>query len=176
MSSNFEPLIATRIPSVRPVGRPRKWENVEDLQADIEDYFKSCFMVKTREVKIRNGEETEIVDEVELDHNGNEKLIQIRPFTITGLAVHLDTTRQRLLDYETMDDRIEFRDTIKKAKQIIENFNEESLHRQAQVTGIIFNLKNNFKWVDRTETDITSKNERIQAGVVESKAADILEK
>lgn len=175
MSNNFEPRVA-RIPSIRPVGRPRKWEVVADLEADIEDYFKSCFMVQTREVKIRNGEETEIVDEVVLDRDGNERLIQIRPFTVTGLAVHLDTTRETLLDYENKEDRKEFSDTIKKAKQIIENFNEESLHRSTQVAGIIFSLKNNFKnWVDRTETDITTKGDKIQAGVVEAKAKSILE-
>lgn len=163
------------IPQIRRVGRPNKWENVEDLEADIQAYFDSCFAQRFQQVKIGKGEEAEYIDEPVLDRDGNPTYEQIRPFTVTGLAVALDTTRDVLIDYETKEDRKEFSNAIKKAKQIIENYNEEGLHRQSQVTGIIFNLKNNFKWVDRHETDITSKNEKIQAGVIETKAADILE-
>jgi hypothetical protein len=47
----------------------------------------------------------------------------------------------------------EFSNTIKKAKQIIEKYNAEQLYRKEQVTGIIFNLKNNFDWKDKSEVD-----------------------
>lgn len=163
------------IPQIRRVGRPNKWENVEDLEAEIQSYFNSCFEQRFRQVKVGKGEEVEYIDEPILDREGNPTYTQIRPFTVTGLAVHLDTSRETLIDYEKTESRSQFSDAIKKAKQIIENYNEEGLHRQAQVTGIIFNLKNNFKWVDRTETDLTTKGEKIQTGVIEAKAADILE-
>ena len=47
-----------------------------------------------------------------------------RPLTITGLAVHLGTTRDTLLDYEG---REEFSDTLKEAKEKIHNWTEEYL-------------------------------------------------
>jgi len=173
MSRKIEYERAMAIPQIRRVGRPNKWEDPADLEDEIQSYFNSCFEQRFRQVKI--GEEDEFIDEPILDREGNFTYTQIRPFTVTGLAVHLDTSRDVLLDYENKEDRKEFSNAIKKAKQIIENYNEEGLHRQSQVTGIIFNLKNNFKWVDRTETDLTTKNDKLQIGVVEAKAADILE-
>jgi hypothetical protein len=167
----------SQIPSIRGVGRPRKWEDVSELEAAIESYFNSCFMVKTERIKIKDDETGgfEWVDSIAKDREGNDIYIQIKPFTITGLAVALDTTRDVLLDYEKKEDRKEFSNTIKKAKQIIQQYAEDYLFNGKNSTGAIFNLKNNWGWVDRTETDITSKNEKIQAGVLEAKAADILD-
>lgn len=91
--------------------------------------------------------------------------------TVTGLALAIGTCRQTLLNYTEKND--DFAQIIKEAKTIIENAYEISLRRRGQ-TGDIFALKN-FGWIDRRETDITSKNERIMPGVVEAKAADILE-
>mgnify|MGYP001314968103 CR=1 FL=1 len=99
------------------IGRPLKFQSVEELQQKIDAYFKK-------------------MDE--------EK----RPYIITGLALALDTTRRTLLDYE---EKSEFSHTIKKAKLRCENFSEESLFTSRNVTGAIFNLKNNYGWVDKQE-------------------------
>lgn len=72
-------------------------------------------------------------------------------WTITGLALALDTYRQTLLNYEERD---EYLDTIKKAKQMIENSYELDLKKHGR-TGTIFALKN-FDWKDKQETDLTS--------------------
>ena len=77
-------------------------------------------------------------------------------WTITGLALALDTYRQTLLNYEEKD---EFMDTIKKAKQRVENSYELDLKKSGR-SGTIFALKN-FDWKDKSETDLTSKGERI---------------
>lgn len=68
-----------------------------------------------------------------------------RPYTITGLARHLDMTRQDLLRYQN-DYGPDFSDTIKKAKTRVEEFVEESLFRKGITAGVIFNLTNNFGW------------------------------
>ncbi len=75
---------------------------------------------------------------------------QDRPYTITGLALALDTDRQTLINYENRD---EFFDTIKKAKQKVENYAEERLFNGGNTAGVIFNLKNNYGWVDKQEVE-----------------------
>ncbi|MGG4217303.1 terminase small subunit [Paenibacillus jamilae] len=107
------------------LGRPLKFQSVEELQIKIDDYFESC-------------------------HNDAGDLI--RPYTITGLALALDTSRKVLLDYEKRDDDYSY--TIKKAKLKIENFAEESLFTSKQTAGVIFNLKNNYGWVDKQESKV----------------------
>ena len=74
--------------------------------------------------------------------------------TITGLALHLDTSRETLMNYENRD---EFFDTIKKAKDRIEHAYEM---RGLKVGGAfdIFRLKN-MGWKDKTEQEITASVE-----------------
>jgi len=83
-------------------------------------------------------------------------------WTITGLALALDTFRSVLCDYEDKD---EFAYTIKRAKQIIENGYEIDLKKYGR-TGTIFALKN-FDWKDKSEQDITSGGEKINKVLVE---------
>jgi len=72
------------------------------------------------------------------------------PPTITGLALHLDTTRQTLMDYEYRD---AFTDTVKKAKLRCENYAEIQLFKGSNVAGVIFNMKNNYGWKDKREVE-----------------------
>jgi hypothetical protein len=71
-----------------------------------------------------------------------------RPYTTTGLALALDTNRHTLLDYEEKDG---FSHTIKKAKLKIENYAEEALYTSKQTAGVIFNLVNNHKWINKQD-------------------------
>lgn len=74
---------------------------------------------------------------------------QDRPYTVTGLALSLGMSREQLLQYQ---ERLEFQDTIKRAKQRVAAFAEEQLYRKSgQVAGIIFSLKNNFGWKESFE-------------------------
>lgn len=74
-----------------------------------------------------------------------------KPYTISGLAYALDTTRRTLLDYQEQD---EYSHTIKKAKAKIERFNEELLFsKDVPTVGVIFNLKNNYDWKDKQEIE-----------------------
>lgn len=123
-------------------GRPLKFETPEFLQNQVDLYFERC-----------------------KDPEDDTKW-KIPP-TISGLALALDTTRDVLLDYENLEERADYSNTIKKAKQTIHAFNEEQLYRNTQVTGVIFNLKNNFDWKDKTETDLTSGGKELKASLVQ---------
>ena len=72
------------------------------------------------------------------------------PYTVTGLAMALDMSRQGLINYEGRDELV---DTIKKAKMRVEESLERRLIRDSSVTGIIFNLKNNYDWRDKQEIE-----------------------
>jgi hypothetical protein len=107
-------------------GRPRKFETYNDLAAAIIGYFQS-------------------VGEISWPKNLPTK---------NGLAIHLGTTRETLGDYESGkydDDDNKFSDAIKTAYGLIEEVWGQELSRQTTVTGIIFYLKNAFKWRDRHE-------------------------
>jgi len=99
-----------------PAGRPLKFKTPEELEEKIEAYFQSRY---------------------------DEEGTLVKPISITGLALALDTTRELLCNYEERD---EFHDTIKRAKLRVENFYEERL-TFANATGPIFALKN-FNWKD----------------------------
>jgi hypothetical protein len=126
-----------------PAGRPLKFKTNQDLETAIKGYFEGCWGEK--QVRNKKGEVV------------TTYRAQIKPYTITGLAVALDTTRETLLDYE---DREEYSDTIKRAKMQCHQFAEESLFG-SNATGPIFNLKNNYGWRDKTETDITTAGKEI---------------
>jgi hypothetical protein len=77
------------------------------------------------------------------------------PYTVTGLALALDTTRETLLDYEKNNpNRAKFSDTIKRAKLRVQNYAEKRLYSNSP-TGPIFALKN-FGWRDKQEVDHTT--------------------
>ena len=71
-----------------------------------------------------------------------------REVTITGLALFLDTSRETLMNYEKRDN---FFDTVKKAKDRVQNEYEKDLRRQGR-SGDIFALKN-FGWSDKQEVE-----------------------
>ena len=107
-----------------PNGRPLKYTDVEVMKADIEEYFiGDAFM----------GE-------------GDNRVFAP---TVSGLAYHLDMSTECFRNYEEKD---EFFATVKRAKQRIEIALEQRLAGN-NVTGSIFNLKNNFGWKDKSEVD-----------------------
>lgn len=90
------------------------------------------------------------VEEIQekIDKYFEECKLNNKPYTITGLGLALDMSRQDLINYSKKD---EFFDTIKKAKMRVENYLEERLINDTSTTGIIFNLKNNYGWKDKQE-------------------------
>lgn len=120
------------------IGRPRKYKTPEEMQEIIDEYFQEC---------LENGEYP----------------------TVSMMAYRLDMSRQDLLRYEgeieaerfkncSDEMRNAFRYTIKKAKQYIEGCYETKLiNGTTTPIGTIFTLKNNYNWVDKTETTVENK-------------------
>lgn len=141
-----------------PGGRPLKFKSVEELEQKIASYFTEC-EGGWEEV---TSYEPVYDDKGKHKRDGNkyvyEEVIKkayqnATPPTISGLAVYLDTSRETLLNYE---EREEFFDTIKKAKDTIHAMTEALLlNGTVQAAGVIFNLKNNWGWKDKTEQEIS---------------------
>jgi hypothetical protein len=167
------------LPQVEPiknrVGRPLKYKTVEELGEKIDGYFNSCF-------------KDDWEDEVWRDEEGNRKKDsegvyikvpvrirkQIKPVTVGGLAVFLETSRETLREYK---ERPEFVDTIKRAWEFIEMSLENGmLDGSINPTAGIFNAKNNFNWRDKNETDITSGGDKIkgmfEVNIIKGKKTD----
>lgn len=111
-------------------GRPPKFETEEQLKGLIDSYFEE------------GGPAYILSDEIPM----------YAP-TISGLARHLGVATETLRRYGN-DDR--FCATVKDAKARVEEYLEQRLYGNA-VTGTIFNLKNNFGWKDKTETEHSGK-------------------
>ena len=104
-----------------------------------------------RPLKFSSPEELQMLVDEFFDQTPVEKQ------TITGLAIHLDTDRQTLCNYEERDD---FFDTIKKAKQKIEHAYE--MHGMEHRSAFdIFRMKN-MGWQDKTEVDQTVKYDEVR--------------
>lgn len=79
--------------------------------------------------------------------------------TVTGLNYALGfATRNGLWEYKSYDG---FSDTVKRALMRVEAALEQNLYG-GQVTGTIFNLKNNFGWQDRQvqELDVPEETKK----------------
>jgi len=130
-----------------PAGRPPLYETPEEMQSVIDLYFDACKI--NRIVSMDGGDKESLLsDYSEEDILTIDYIDDLAP-TVSGLAYTLDMTTETLRAYGEKD---QFSATIKKAKQRIEKFLEGKLYGQA-VTGTIFNLKNNFGWKDKTETE-----------------------
>lgn len=103
------------------------------------------------------------------------------PYTISGLALALDTTRCVLLDYEGKDG---FSNTIKMAKAKCEAFAEKRLYGNGQVAGAIFNLTNNYeRWSNKQDVNHGGQKENpvkmesdVTASILKAMPLDQLEK
>lgn len=152
-------------------GRPLKFESVEALQMLIDRFFASCdphlSKRKVIRMKVEGGQ---YIDE-------EEYVTEQQPYTISGLALALNTNRRTLLNYqdpehfssdispELID---QFIHTITRAKARCEEFNERLLldPNNRNSKGATFNLTNNFGWSDKQEIDHTTLGKEIKAPII----------
>lgn len=119
-----------------PGGRPLKFKSVEELEEKIKAYFDKCDQTVIKTI---------------YDKEGNVLEELTKPYTITGLALALDTSRETLCNYEEKE---EYFDTIKRAKLKCQNdLEERAITGKANPTFSIFSMKNNYGWRDKTEIE-----------------------
>lgn len=139
-----------------PGGRPLKFNSVEELQSKIDKYFVDCDSHLEEVTEWVQARDT--TGKLLKDENGLNYLKKVThkvmtspiPYTFSGLALALDTSRETLLDYEA---REEYSDSIKAARDKCQVYVEQTLFTAPNVTGAIFNLKNNYKWKDQTQVE-----------------------
>lgn len=116
------------------MARPLKYKTVDELQAAIDAYFKSC------EGHPLMGNSGHVVT----DKYGQPVIVGAHPPTVTGLALSLGFTgRQALLNYQG---RKQFVDTITRAKSRCEEYAESRLYDRDGARGAQFSLEHNFRW------------------------------
>jgi len=106
-------------------GRPKAFETIEQLNFIIEQYIAS-------------------------------RLATEKPFTMLSFYIYADISKETGSQYiggTYDDDNKKFSDSLKKLKDICEAYAEEQLFTNKNTAGIIFNLKNNFGWKDKTEVE-----------------------
>ncbi len=131
----------------RPGEKPA-FSSPEVLQSEIDAYFMSCYAP----VIDKNGR-------IVRDDNGEIVKVQKRPFTVSGLAYHIGVSTMTLNRYcdGRMDDLGEddedmlYSVILKRAKQRIELFAEESLYNRDSQPGARFVLDTHFKRVTQKE-------------------------
>lgn len=114
-------------------GRPLKFTDPEVLQNRIDEYFSLC--------------DNRIQQVYSKKSDGVIEVINPEPYTMAGLAYALGIDRETLLNYAS---RELFFDTVKKSRDKVQMDVERRL-MESNPTGAIFNLKNNFGYVDKTE-------------------------
>lgn len=129
-------------------GRPPMYKTVEEMQEKIDAYFEEC----------KGTVVTDADGDIAYDKNGNVVVYNVRPLTITGLALALGfNSRQALLNYQG---KKEFYDTITRAKARIEQYAEERLFDKDGANGAKFSLANNFEgWREKQSIEADVKGD-----------------
>jgi hypothetical protein len=131
------------------VGMTPMYTSVEEIESKIEQYFEDC-----KGYPLTDNEGNQIFNKF-----GLPIFIDVHPPTVTGLALALGfTSRQALLNYQA---KLEFVDTITRAKARVEQYAEERLFDRDGSNGAQFSLRNNFKGWDADKKNNDSGDGKI---------------
>lgn len=134
--------------SGKKLGRPLKFQSVEELSEKIDNYFKS---VKTQ-ARADDGEFL-------YDQNGEPIYIYYKAPTLAGLALFLDCDTSTLKNYSKDEDKKAFFPTINRARQIIEVYNSESVYDRDKYKGARFMLEVNNDYQVAQKVDLNATAE-----------------
>ena len=129
-------------------GQPMKYKTVKALQAAVDHYFEVDAFMPTKD--------------------GDSEYLP----TMSGLALSLDVDRKTIVNYSHNE---KYFPTIKKARAKIESFIETRLYGN-NVTGCIFNLKNNFDWKDKQEVETKDTTNEVSDEDLNSKIVELMGK
>lgn len=134
-------------------GGTKKFMSPEHLQCMVAEYFESC-----------NGPLIDKWGQLVYDKQGNLVKVQVKPYTVSGLALYLGVSTQTLkkyreglvddfLDelYAETDDRLTFAKVVMNAKQTIEAYAEGRLYDKDGQRGAQFVLDCCYNWVSHKE-------------------------
>lgn len=143
-------------PCFNLVGRQRAYKSPAELQKRVDEYFASCYS----EAYTKDGD-------VVRDSKGIPLMVQTKPFTLAGLALHLGITTNTLSRYYLISRAAnipqEYADIIVTARQKIEAYAEEQLYSKDAQRGAQFVLNSGFKWVTAKEkADIKARKKQIK--------------
>lgn len=135
------------------VGSQKRFLSPEHLQCMVNEYFESC-----------NGPLIDKFHQLVRDENKNVVKIQVKPWTVSGLALYLGISTMTLKKYregaiDTLldemkaktDDTMTFSDVVLRARQRIEGYAESRLYDKDGQRGGQFVLDCCFNWVGRKE-------------------------
>ena len=124
------------------MGRPQKYIDPGVLEAKCNEYFEVCDK-HTKPVMSGRGKNAMVIQQPDPE-----------PYTVPGLAHHLGfESRQSILNYKA---KPKLMGTIKKALNSIEAQRvKKALRGQHNPVFSIFDLKNNFGYKDKQETEIS---------------------
>ena len=134
-------------------GSPKKYMSPEHLQAMVNEYFESCM-----------GPLFDKWGNLVKDDNGNLVKTQVKPYTLSGLALFLGLSTETLRKYKTgrldtildelkaeTDDCLTFSRVVLRAKQTIEAYAEGRLYDKDGSNGARFVLDHCYGWVSCKE-------------------------
>ena len=112
----------------------------ESMQDKCDEYFETCFRVKR-------------------DRDGDPYIKVIKPPTYTGLARYLGfSSRSQMLNYKNDDAR--FDGVVQRAMMVIEEYVEGKLQDSKAPNGLMFILKNNAEWEEKTKRELSTENDK----------------
>ena len=134
-------------------GQYRKYRTPKDLERHINRYFEKCMTA------LRDKE-----GNVVYDSQGNEVMVQSKPFTISGMASFLGITTGTLRTYHIKAKAglidPEYARVIIMARQKIEEFAESQLYTKDGSRGGEFVLRAGFGWQTKSERKLDKMNKK----------------
>ena len=99
---------------------------------------------------------------------------KLKPFTLSGICVYLDICMDTWAEYSKKQ---EYAEPIKRAKARVMNHVEEGMMNGTLSTiGSIFNLKNNFGWVDKIEVNTTTSSDQLNQDDIQTRINELKKK
>lgn len=154
-------------------GQKKRFMSPQHLQCMVNEYFESC-----------NGPLLDRYGNLVYDKDGNLVKTQVKPWTVSGLALYLGVSTNTLKQYKLgridslldemradTDDYMTFSSVVLNAKQKIESYAEQRLYDRDGQQGARFVLDNAFNWVSRKEQAEIDK--MIQEGILKGKEFEL---